>query len=64
MTAENKRRLCDALDNASELIRSHGETGIAPEDVCEEDEAGLAEYIKATERAAKMITTLANKYRK
>lgn len=63
MTLENKRRLHDALNTASELIRGYVETGLTPEDVNEEDEAGLDEYVKATERAAKMITTLANKYK-
>ncbi len=62
MTPENKKRLKNALSTASELIRGHGEVGLSPEDVGEKDQKGLDEYIKATGRAAKMITTLANKY--
>lgn len=62
MTQENKRRLNLALLNASELIRGHCETGIAPDEVCEETEEGLKEYIRACERASKLIYTLAKKY--
>jgi len=63
MTQKNKERLALALDNAAEMIRGHVEVGLFPEDVNEEDEKGLAEYGKATERAFKMISTLANKYK-
>ena len=63
MTPKNKERLMCALDNAAEMIRGHVEVGLEPEDVGEDDEVGLEEYAKATQRAFKMITTLANKYR-
>jgi len=63
MTKENKKRLKVALDNAAEMIRGHVEVGLFPEDVNEKDQEGLMEYAKATERAFKMITTLANKYK-
>ena len=62
MTKANKHRLHLALTTASELIRSSPEVGIEPDDVGEEDEAGLKEYVKATARAAKLIETLSNKY--
>jgi hypothetical protein len=63
MKKENRKRLKCALDNAAEMIRGHSEVGLSPEDVSEVDEAGLREYVKATQRAFKMITTLANKYK-
>lgn len=63
MKTENKQRLCLALHNAAEMIRGHAEVGLSPEDVAEKEESGVYEYAKACERAAKMITTLANKYR-
>jgi len=63
MTEQNKERLVLALENAAEMIRGHVETGLFPNDVAEEDEEGLREYDKAAERACKMITTLAKKYK-
>lgn len=62
MTPENKIRLKRALNNAAEMIRSHAEVGLSPEEVGEVDYKGLQEYVKATQRAFKMITTLSNKY--
>ncbi|MDV3768124.1 hypothetical protein CMU26_01020 [Elizabethkingia anophelis] len=61
MKVETIERTALALSNASEFIRQHGEVGLSPEDVNEEDEKGLMEYIKACERAAKMIDKLAEK---
>ena len=63
MTTRNKERLHLALQNAAELIRGSTEQGVEPEDVAEESEEGLYEYVKACERAFKMISTLAKKYR-
>lgn len=62
MTNKNKERLALALHNAAEFIGQHGEVGLSPEDVDEEDEEGLQEYIKACNRAHKLITTLAKRY--
>ena len=62
MTNETKNRMNLALLNAAEFIRGHVEVGLDPEDVSEVDEKGLQEYAKASERAFKMITTLANRY--
>lgn len=63
MTKKNKERLALALDNASEMIGQHAEAGLEPEDVDEIDEEGLEEYVKACQRAEKLIKTLANKYK-
>lgn len=63
MTDKTKERMMLALWNASEMIRGHVEVGLEPEDVNEEDENGLSEYHKATLRAAKMISKLAERYR-
>lgn len=63
MTKRNRERLYDALTTAAELISSHTGNGLEFDDVGEEDEKGLMEYTKATERAAKLITTLSEKYR-
>lgn len=62
MTKENKDRLNLALLNAAELIRSHCETDLEPDEVNEESENGLEAYKKACEKASKMIRTLARKY--
>ena len=61
MNEVNKERTRLALLNASEMIRSHIECGIFPEDVCEKDEKGLKEYGKACIRASKMIEKLSIK---
>lgn len=61
MKTENKQRVILALRNASEMIRQHVEIGLSPDDVNEEDEAGLREYEKACERASKLIESLAKK---
>lgn len=64
MTEKTKERTQLALLNAAEMIRGHVEWGgIFPEDVNEEDEDGIQEYAKACERAAKMIETIAKKYK-
>ena len=63
MTPKNKERLALALDNAAEMIKGHVEGGLFPEDVGEENHKGLQEYTKACNRAFKMITTLANRYK-
>lgn len=63
MTIKNKERLHLALLNAAELIKSHSEVGLEPDDVSESDEDGLEEYGKACNRAAKLIMTLAKKYK-
>ncbi len=63
MTVRNKERLHLALLNAAELIRGSTEQGVDPEEVGEKSEAGLVEYEKAINRAFKMISTLAEKYR-
>ncbi len=63
MKAETKRRMRLALLNASEMIRGHAEVGIFPEDVSEDDEKGLYEYVKACERVSKMIERLSYKYK-
>lgn len=61
MTTKNKERLKLALLNAAEFIRSHAEAGLDPEDVNEENEQGLDEYVKACDRAAKKIENIAIK---
>lgn len=62
MTDRNKERLNLALLNAATFISNHGEVGLNPEDINEDDEKGMMEYAKACERASKLITTLAKKY--
>ena len=64
MRNETKQRLILALLNASEMIRSHAEIGLYPEDVNEEDDKGLYEHVKACEKASKMIKKIADKYNK
>jgi len=63
MTRKNRERLALALDNAAEMIRGQVEVGLEPSDVGESDNNGLREYSKATDRAYKLIITLANKYK-
>lgn len=64
MTDENRKRLAMSLDNASEFIRQHVESGLEPEDINESDEEGLESYKKACYRASKLIDTLSKKYKK
>lgn len=54
----------NAATNASEMIRSHVENGLAPEDVNEEDLDGIVEYSKACEKISKQIDKIAEKYYK
>jgi len=62
MTKKNRERLYNALTTAASLIEQHAGGGAEPDDLGEEDEKGLYEYQKATERASKLIMTLAKKY--
>lgn len=64
MTDKTKMRMYCAATNAAEMIRSHVETGVEPEDVNEEDLDGIAEYSKACEKISKQIEKLAAKYYK
>lgn len=52
---KQKNRLKLALENASEMILAHSETGLFPEDVNEKTEVGLRQYTKACDKASKMI---------
>ncbi len=63
MTQKNKERTYRALTTASSFIQTFLETGCDPEGCGEESEEGLEEYGKACERAAKLILTLAKKYK-
>ena len=63
MTDKTKLRMVAAAENAAEMIRSHVEVGLEPEDVNEVDEKGLKEYQKACNRVALMLADIANKYR-
>ncbi len=62
MKKETKARIRLALLNAAEMIRGSTEVGLWPEDVDEETEEGLDKYREATQKAAKLITTLAKRY--
>ncbi|MBE7648308.1 hypothetical protein [Tenacibaculum finnmarkense] len=44
------------------MIEQHAGCGHDPDDLGEEDEKGLYEYQKATERAAKLIMTISKRY--
>lgn len=62
MTKKNRQRTFRALTNAAELIRGTIEGGVSPDEIGEEDEKGLEEFRKATDRAYRLIMTLAKKY--
>lgn len=62
MKPSYKRRMYLACLNASEMIRSHVESGLEPTDVNEKDENGLAKYGKACERVANHLNKLAEMY--
>ncbi|MBE7646248.1 hypothetical protein F7644_09635 [Tenacibaculum finnmarkense genomovar ulcerans] len=62
MTQKNRQRLYFALTTAAALIEQHAGCGHDPDDLGEEDEKGLYEYQKATDRAAKLIMTIAKRY--
>ncbi|MBE7661502.1 hypothetical protein [Tenacibaculum finnmarkense] len=62
MTQKNRQRLYCALTTAAALIEQHAGCGHDPDDLGEEGEEGLCEYQKATDRAAKLIMTIAKRY--
>ncbi|MCD8403899.1 hypothetical protein [Tenacibaculum finnmarkense] len=62
MTKKNRQRFYSALTTAAALIEQHAGGGNEPDDLDEEDEKGIDEYQKATDRAAKLIMTIAKRY--
>ena len=63
MKLKNKERTYNALTTAAQMIEDHLQGGCNPEDVGELDEEGLTEVKAANERAAKLIMTLAKRYK-
>ena len=63
MTDRNRERTYAALTNAAELIRGTVEGGVSPDEIGEDDEAGLQEFRKAADRAYRLIMNLAKRYK-
>ncbi len=63
MKIETKKRTYNALTTAAQMIEDYLQGGADPEDVGEIDEKGLREVQAANLRAAKLIMTLAKRYK-
>lgn len=66
LSKQRKQFRYNAMTSAAEMIRSHGESGLDPEDLDldADDEKGLSRYIEECKAVSKQITTMAERFKK